>query len=156
MIKRYLQGVKGDAGNNEFRRLFLSGSTRFLNAYPRSKNGIRTLPTPLSWNSKKDEQEPVYDLVLMEKKENPGQLYIKVNLFVICGKMIKAMAKLSFTSLVSRSIFIQPMKIDSGLQEIIARYFVIKPWLAVRTFVLLFSLKMMVILKNCMPFCRAT
>jgi len=68
MIKRYLQGVKGDAGNNEFRRLFLSGSTRFLNAYPRSKNGIRTLPTPLSWNSKKDEQEPVYDLVLMEKK----------------------------------------------------------------------------------------
>jgi CRISPR-associated protein Csx10 len=67
LIRRYLQGSKGDAGNNEFRRLFLSCSTRFLNAYPRSRNGIRTLPTPLSWNLKKDEEKPVYDLVLKEK-----------------------------------------------------------------------------------------
>jgi CRISPR-associated protein Csx10 len=67
VIRRYLEGSKGDAGNDEFRRLFLSGSTRFLNAYPKSKNGVRTLPTPLSWNSKKDEQKPVYDMVLNEK-----------------------------------------------------------------------------------------
>jgi CRISPR-associated protein Csx10 len=60
-------GSKGDAGNDEFRRLFLSDSTRFLNAYPKSKNGVRTLPTPLSWKSKKDEQKPVYDMVMNEK-----------------------------------------------------------------------------------------
>jgi CRISPR-associated protein Csx10 len=67
LIRRYLQGCKGDAGNNEFRRLFLSCFTRFLNAYPKSRNGIRTLPTPLSWHFKKDEEKPVYDLVLKEK-----------------------------------------------------------------------------------------
>jgi len=67
VIRRYLQGSKVDAGNDEFRRLFLSGPTHFLNAYPKSKNGIRTLPTPLSWNLEKGEEEPVYDLVLKEK-----------------------------------------------------------------------------------------
>lgn len=67
LIRRYLRGSKVDASDNEFRQLFLSGSTRFLNAYPKSKNGIRTLPTPLSWSSKKDEKEPIYDLVLKER-----------------------------------------------------------------------------------------
>jgi CRISPR-associated protein Csx10 len=70
VIRRYLQGSKVDAGNDEFRRLFLSGSTRFLNAYLKSKNGVRTLPTPLSWNSKKGKEEPVYDLVLKEKGDD--------------------------------------------------------------------------------------
>jgi CRISPR-associated protein Csx10 len=67
VIRRFLQGSKGDAGNDDFRRLFLSGSTRFLNAYPKSRIGVRTLPTPLSWNSEKGENEPIYDLVLKEK-----------------------------------------------------------------------------------------
>jgi CRISPR-associated protein Csx10 len=66
VIRRFLQGNEVDASNDDFRRLFLSGSTRFLNAYPMSRNGVRTLPTPLSWNLKKDEQEPVYDLVMKE------------------------------------------------------------------------------------------
>lgn len=47
------KGVK-DAGDEkgEFRRLFLDGSVRFLNAYPVSENG-RALPTPLQYKKPK-------------------------------------------------------------------------------------------------------
>lgn len=41
-----------DAGNDDFRRLFLDGRVRFLNAYPISKNG-RALPTPLKFKKPK-------------------------------------------------------------------------------------------------------
>lgn len=71
VIRRYLSGSRGDANNDEFRRLFLSGSTRFLNAYPKSGNGVRTLPTPISWNLKKDEEKPVYNLALKESGDEP-------------------------------------------------------------------------------------
>jgi CRISPR-associated protein Csx10 len=37
-----------------FRRLFLDGTVRFLNAYPALINGARMLPTPLSWRVEKD------------------------------------------------------------------------------------------------------
>jgi len=43
---------KKDAGDNDFRRLFLDGSVRFLNAYPVSENG-RALPTPLQYKKPK-------------------------------------------------------------------------------------------------------
>jgi CRISPR-associated protein Csx10 len=47
------KGVK-DAGDEkvDFRRLFLDGSVRFLNAYPVSENG-RALPTPLQYKKPK-------------------------------------------------------------------------------------------------------
>lgn len=44
-------GIK-DAGEEDFRRLFLDGRTRFLNAYPLSGNG-RALPTPLQYKKPK-------------------------------------------------------------------------------------------------------
>ena len=43
---------KKDAGDDDFRRLFLDGSARFLNAYPLSENG-RSLPTPLKYKKPK-------------------------------------------------------------------------------------------------------
>jgi CRISPR-associated protein Csx10 len=43
---------KKDAGDDDFRRLFLNGSVRFLNAYPVSENG-RALPTPLQYKKPK-------------------------------------------------------------------------------------------------------
>lgn len=42
------------AADAQFRRLFLDGTVRVLNAYPLDKQGRRTLPTPLSWQRRKD------------------------------------------------------------------------------------------------------
>lgn len=46
-------GGKKDANDDTFRRLFLNGKTRFLNAYPLSKDGKRTHPTPLKFKKPK-------------------------------------------------------------------------------------------------------
>ena len=64
LIAKYLHGEKGDAANDDFRRLFLDGKVRFLNAYPRCQSGERTLPTPLSWYAEKEEEKPVYDFAV--------------------------------------------------------------------------------------------
>jgi len=64
LIAKYLHGEKGDAVNDDFRRLFLDGKVRFLNAYPRCRSGERTLPTPLSWHVEKEEEKPVYDFAV--------------------------------------------------------------------------------------------
>ena len=64
LISKYLHGEKGDAANDDFRRLFLDGKVRFLNAYPRFGSGERALPTPLSWYVEKDEEKPVYDFAI--------------------------------------------------------------------------------------------
>ncbi len=42
------------ADNPDFRRLFLDGRVRFLNAYPMDEGDGRMLPTPLSWHREKD------------------------------------------------------------------------------------------------------
>jgi len=64
LIAKYLHGEKGDAANDDLRRLFLDGKVRFLNAYPRCQSGERTLPTPLSWYAEKEEEKPVYDFAV--------------------------------------------------------------------------------------------
>lgn len=64
LISKYLHGKKGDAANDDFRRLFFDGKVRFLNAYPRSRLGERTLPTPISWHVEKENEEPVYDFAI--------------------------------------------------------------------------------------------
>lgn len=46
-----------DAADPLFRRLFLEGAVRYLNAYPLSTDSHRALPTPLSWQTFKDEDE---------------------------------------------------------------------------------------------------
>ena len=50
-INAYKGGEK-EAGDDAFRRLFLDGRVRFLNAYPISENG-RALPTPLQYKKQK-------------------------------------------------------------------------------------------------------
>ena len=45
-------GSDNDAAESEFKRLFLNGETRFLNAYP-LMNKTRVLPAPLSWQVKR-------------------------------------------------------------------------------------------------------
>jgi len=56
-------GSEDNAAEPNFQRLFLSGDTRFINAYP-LMNGTRVLPAPLSWQVKRkpapDEEKEVY------------------------------------------------------------------------------------------------
>lgn len=53
-----------DAGDEEPRRLFFGGRTRYLNAYPVDARGRRTLPTPRSLFHVKGEETPIYDFAL--------------------------------------------------------------------------------------------
>lgn len=67
----YYNGRK-DATDPDFRRLFLDGKVRFLNAYPASfDNQQRGLPKPLSWLLPKDRaddlDEPVLDIAITEQ-----------------------------------------------------------------------------------------
>lgn len=74
-----------DASNETFTRLFLTGQTRFHNAYPAPANK-QTLPLPLSWKREKDPADPqdrqVYDWLYkvesMPKatKNLPGSFFV--------------------------------------------------------------------------------
>lgn len=65
LIRLYQQrGMDVDASNSEVRRLFFSGETRYLNAYPEIPNQRRALPTPLSWQRRKGEEMTIYDLAV--------------------------------------------------------------------------------------------
>jgi len=70
IIGRYTREHPADATNTTFRRLFLDGSTRFLNAYPQIFTGQRALPTPSSWRKVKDEEEPIYDFAVRVQNGN--------------------------------------------------------------------------------------
>lgn len=63
LIGRYLNG---ESAGEEFSRLFLSGKTRFLNAYPLDV-GQSTQPLPTIWRREKDGDNRVYDL----RREQP-------------------------------------------------------------------------------------
>ena len=60
-IKKRIPNGKVDASDSLFRKLFFNKDVCFLNAYPQSRDGSRTLPTPLSWFVEKDTSEPVFD-----------------------------------------------------------------------------------------------
>jgi CRISPR-associated protein Csx10 len=63
VIARYRQKRTVDAADATFRRIFLDGHVRFLNAYPQVL-GERALPTPLSWRVEKDNDKPIYDFAM--------------------------------------------------------------------------------------------
>jgi CRISPR-associated protein Csx10 len=64
VIGRYMRQNAGNAADENFRRLFLDGSARFLNAYPQASTSKRALPTPLAWHIAKDEAGPIYDFAV--------------------------------------------------------------------------------------------
>lgn len=72
--KRHVGQSEIDAADDEMQRLFFNGATRYLNAYP-VDDSQRTLPTPLSWHSKKGDEKPVagrprvYDFALYDLPE---------------------------------------------------------------------------------------
>lgn len=64
-----------DAGDPEFARLFLDGTTRYLNGYPIEGQG-RTIPTPLSWQRPKDQEDTACDFAvrpITDENENKKQ-----------------------------------------------------------------------------------
>jgi len=65
VIGHYMRQNQADATDATFRRFFLDGRVRFLNAYPQAY-GRRVLPTPLSWHKGKDasKTEPLYDFAV--------------------------------------------------------------------------------------------
>jgi CRISPR-associated protein Csx10 len=70
-------GAKQDAADKNFRRLFLSGETRYLNAYP-LVNDNRALPTPLTWQVKSksapgEKAKKVYRDIASVPKDNDGK-----------------------------------------------------------------------------------
>lgn len=62
-----------DAGDTKVRRLFFSGETRYLNAYPLLSTR-RTLPTPLSWQARKGDETTIYDLAVETPDDENLQL----------------------------------------------------------------------------------
>lgn len=81
-ISKYLQSKERktiDACDEEFRHLFFNGNVLFLNAYPLSRYGKRTLPSPLSWYVKKGDETDVddvydhaiYDVSVDDEKSEP-------------------------------------------------------------------------------------
>ncbi len=67
-IRRYLASISSPndaAADPRFRRLFLDGTTRFLNGYVQGRDGSRTLPIPRSWQAPKEQLDkpdfPIYD-----------------------------------------------------------------------------------------------
>ncbi len=65
LINAYLGGKEVDAVEETFQRLFLSGSVRYLHAYP-FYAGERALPAPLSWKVRKhhDKKFPVFNFAV--------------------------------------------------------------------------------------------
>ncbi|MFN3983739.1 MAG: hypothetical protein ACK4SA_25500, partial [Caldilinea sp.] len=57
-----------------FRRLFLDGGVRYLNAYPALSNGTRMLPTPSSWRIPKDgDKTKITDFAALGSAESPDK-----------------------------------------------------------------------------------
>lgn len=77
VVSRYARQNPTDAANEDFRRLFLDGRVRFLNAYPQAY-GQRVLPVPLSWHQEKDGDPtaPIYDFAV--EVPNGGQQWQRV------------------------------------------------------------------------------
>lgn len=62
-----------DAGDEEARRLFFDGRTRYLNAYPLAAGNVRTLPTPLSWFAPKGQDAPLFDFAVKTRFQLDGR-----------------------------------------------------------------------------------
>jgi CRISPR-associated protein Csx10 len=77
LIARYLgkHQLVDAAVDEHARRLFFSGATRFLNAYPLDREGRRTLPVPLAWMKEKGSEAPtrIYDWSLVGIGADPEQ-----------------------------------------------------------------------------------
>lgn len=71
LVGRYIRaGGTADAADADFQRLFLNGSTRFLNGYPTDR-AQRSLPVPLAWRRNKALIAKQPDTPLMDHSVEP-------------------------------------------------------------------------------------
>ena len=61
-----------DARDDTFRRLFLDGTTRYLNGYPLDRHDRPGLPVPASWQRVKGEEDSIFDFAV-EPREDTQQ-----------------------------------------------------------------------------------
>lgn len=61
----------------EFRALFLDGTARYLNAYPKGQSSLRLLPPPLSLYQEKNQDNAVFDLAGRAREEPLADEYGK-------------------------------------------------------------------------------
>jgi len=64
IIKKYLRTnhlTELDSADPHIRRLFIDGTTSYLNGYPLDSLDKRTLPTPLSWHREKGNEQEIFD-----------------------------------------------------------------------------------------------
>lgn len=66
VIGKYLNSTSTNASDDNFRRLFLNGATRYLNGYPLDARNRPGVPVPLSWHQakKKRSQDPIFDFAV--------------------------------------------------------------------------------------------
>lgn len=76
IIRKYLRAnnlTELDAARTDIRRLFFDGTTRYLNGYPLDRLGVRTLPTPLSWQREKGNETDIFDFAIEIPAEEEKQ-----------------------------------------------------------------------------------
>ena len=79
VISAYTRQNKFDDKNDDVQRLFLNGRTQYLNGYLKDREDQRSLPSPLSWQQdKKDQQQEteatpaaVLDFAYEEQDDDP-------------------------------------------------------------------------------------
>ncbi len=58
------KSTSDDATDRTFRRLFLDGTTRYLNGYPLDRDGRSGLPVPTSWQRVKGKEGEIFDFAV--------------------------------------------------------------------------------------------
>jgi CRISPR-associated protein Csx10 len=90
LINAYLNGKSEDAAESNFNRLFLSGETRYLHAYPEI-NKVRSLPAPLSWKRYKDDPDSKifnFARLIIKDEKITGKSF---DLYSLNGNMVYAL-----------------------------------------------------------------
>lgn len=92
LIASYLKAknIKEPADKKEFQRLFIKDQTRFLHAYPESSSK-RTLPTPLSWKTYKDDIAGGIQNFAHTIKTDPDLKTASFALYVLDGSTVRSL-----------------------------------------------------------------
>jgi CRISPR-associated protein Csx10 len=66
LINKYLRSKSADTSAETLERLFLDGTTRYLNGYPLDAYERPGLPVPASWQQVKREEDTIFDFALFD------------------------------------------------------------------------------------------
>jgi CRISPR-associated protein Csx10 len=66
LINKYLRSKSADTSAETLGRLFLDGTTRYLNGYPLDAYEHPSLPVPASWQHAKREEDTIFDFAIFD------------------------------------------------------------------------------------------